>query len=194
MIQELVTRSRSYRRFDSRYTIDMSFLRDLVILARFSPSAANRQPLKFLLSCDSQTNDLIFPTLSWAAYLPDWNGPAPEERPSAYVVILGDLSIHDRFGCDLGIAAQSMMLGAAEKGLGGCMIAHIDHDRLRTSLHIEDRYEILLVLALGKPAEEVILEDVESSGDIRYWRDPEGRHHVPKRKLEDLILQVQEHL
>lgn len=90
---------------------------------------------------------------------------------------------------DHGIAAQSIMLGATARGLGGCMIASIKRDDLRKELDIPDRYEILLVLALGKPVENIIIEDVKDD-DIRYWRDSAGNHYVPKRRLDDLILKL----
>jgi len=188
MLEELIERNRSYRRFDEHTPIDRSTLRALVKLARFSASGSNLQPLKYVLSCSPKTNTEIFPQLAWAGYLKDWPGPAEGERPSAYIVILGDTTIRKDFGCDHGIAAQSIMLGAAEKGLGGCMIGSIKRDALRKTLAIPDRYEILLVLALGKPAETVILEDVGPDGDIKYYRDGRDVHHVPKRSLEELIV------
>ena len=117
-----------------------------------------------------------------------WSGPEEGERPSAYIVILGDTELRKGFGCDHGIAAQSIMLGATERGFGGCMIGSIDRPELRQVLDIPERYEILLVLALGKPAETVVLEDVGPDGDIKYYRDDEDVHHVPKRTLDELIL------
>ena len=188
MLEDIVKASRSYRRFHEEKPIEPETLKGLVDLARLSPSAANLQPLKYIISADPELNARIFPTLAWAGYLKDWPGPAKGERPSAYIVILGDTEITRNFGCDHGIAAQSIMLGAAEKGLGGCMIGSIDRQKLREALHIPDRYEILLVLALGYPKERVMLEEVPQDGDIRYYRDPEGVHHVPKRRLDDIIL------
>ncbi|MFL7792799.1 MAG: nitroreductase family protein, partial [Anaerolineae bacterium] len=125
----------------------------------------------------------------WAGYLKDWKGPEEGERPAAYIVILGDTEISQDFGCDHGIAAQSIMLGATEAGLGGCMLGTLDRDELRQVLQIPERYEILLVLALGKPKEQVVIEEVGPDGDIRYWRDSEGVHHVPKRPFAEVILQ-----
>ena len=118
-----------------------------------------------------------------------WSGPAEGERPSAYIVILGDTELRKSFGCDHGIAAQSIMLGATERGLGGCMIGSIDRPKLRQVLDIPERYEILLILALGKPSETVVLEDVGPDGDIKYYRDDENVHYVPKRTLDELVLQ-----
>ena len=188
MLKDLILNNRSYRRFQENVPLSIETLRELVDLARLSASAANSQPLKYILSCDPSKNALIFPHLAWAAYLEDWPGPAEGERPSAYIIILGDTAITRNFHCDHGIAAQSILLGAAEKGLGGCMIGSIKRDHLRAALHLPDRYEILLVLALGKPKEEVVLETVRPDGDVKYWRDAGGIHHVPKRALDDLIV------
>jgi nitroreductase len=189
MIRDLITKNRSRRRFYQDETISTETLRELVDLARLSASGANLQPLKFVLSSDAARNAKIFPQLAWAGYLRKWGGPEEGERPSAYVIVLGDKEIAQSFGVDHGIAAQSILLGATEKGLGGCIIASIQRDRLRQALEIAPRYEILLVLALGKPREEVRIETVGPEGDIKYWRDSEGVHHVPKRALDDIIVE-----
>ena len=110
------------------------------------------------------------------------------ERPAAYIIILADRQISESIRCDHGIAAQSILLGAAELGLGGCLIASVQREKLREALGIADRYEILLVMALGKPAETVVLDTVDAQGSIEYWRDADDVHHVPKRRLADLII------
>jgi len=188
MIRDLVLKNRSYRRFYQDVAISLETLRELVDLARLSASGANVQPLKYILSCDPQRNALVFPCLSWAGYLKDWPGPAEGERPSAYIVILGDKTLKQSFGCDHGIAAQSILLGATEKGLGGCMIGSVNRQQLSAALAIPPHYEILLVIALGKPKEIVVIEAVGPDGNIKYWRDEQGRHHVPKRSLEEIIV------
>jgi nitroreductase len=188
MIRELVIRNRTYRRFYQEVAVAYDTLRELVDLARQSASAANLQPLRYILSCDPKKNALIFSHLAWAAYLKDWPGPSEGERPSAYIIILEDTQINHPLRCDHGIAAQSILLGATEKGLGGCIIGGIKKQGLRQSLEIPQRYEILLVLALGKPRETVVLETVGPDGDIKYWRDSKGIHHVPKRALDDIII------
>jgi nitroreductase len=187
-LYDLVLRNRSCRRFEESSPIPRDTLVELVALARSTASAANRQPLKYIISADSQTNGRIFPCLTWAAYLKDWDGPVPGERPSAYIVILIDKTITDDWWCDDGIAAQTILLGAVEKGLAGCMMGSIQKERLRQELDIPDHLMIRLVLALGKPAETIVLEDLEQGGDIRYWRDEKNIHHVPKRSLEELII------
>jgi len=188
MINDLVRKNRSYRRFHQQVSINIETLRELVDLARLSASGMNAQPLKYMLSCESERNALIFQHLGWAASLKDWPGPAEGEKPSAYIIILGDTAISRNFFCDHGIAAQSILLGATENGLGGCMIATIKRDELRKELNIPLQYEILLVIALGKPKETVVIESVEPSGDTKYWRDSQSVHHVPKRALDDIII------
>lgn len=188
MLRELIIKNRSYRRFFEEERIELTMLKEWVDLARNSAASANLQPLKYLLSCDPAKNNLIFPHLAWAGYLKDWPGPVEGERPSAYIVILGDLTIVKDFGCDHGIAAQSILLGAVEKGFGGCIIGSIQREEIRKRLNIPDQYRILLVLAIGKPREEVIIEELGTGGSIKYWRNEAGVHHVPKRPLEEIVL------
>jgi len=188
MFRDLVLANRSYRRFDESVSINMETLRSLVDLARCTPSAANLQPLKYIITNTPECNARVFATLAWAGYLPDWPGPADGERPTAYIIVLHDTRISKTPGCDQGIAAQTILLGAAEKGLGGCMFGSINRDRLREELDIDECYEIPLVIALGKPVENVVLEDVGPDGSIKYYRDEQAVHHVPKRKLDDVIV------
>lgn len=187
-MKDLVMQNRTYRRFYQEVAVEQKTLRELVDLARLSASAANLQPLKYILSWEAQKNALIFPHLGWAGYITDWQGPAEGERPSAYIIILNDTLICKSVDCDHGIAAQSILLGATEKGLGGCMIGTVQRQKLCEVLNLPSHYEILLVLAIGKPKEQVVIETINDSGDIKYWRDNEGKHHVPKRNLDDIIL------
>ena len=187
-MKELVLKNRSYRRFHQDVSVSRETLTELIDLARLSATASNTQPLKYLLSAEPSRNALIFPHLAWAAYLKDWAGPAEGERPAAYIILLGDKKIKQSFGCDHGIAAQSILLGATEKGLGGCIIASIGRSELSRALSVPDHLEVLLAIALGRPKERVVIEMVGPGGDIKYWRDAEGTHHVPKRSLEELIV------
>jgi nitroreductase len=188
MIKELVLKNRSRRRFHEEVSINEETLKELVDLARCSASGANRQPLKYLLSWDQEKNAKIFPNLYWAAALKDWDGPVAGERPSAYIILLGDKEISETFGVDHGIAAQSILLGAVEKDLGGCMLGAINVKGLKEALQIPEKYAVLLVIALGKPNEEVVLETVGKDNQTNYWRDSNEVHHVPKRSLEDIII------
>jgi len=188
MLKELIRKCRSYRRFYEDVPVDEDTLRELVDLARLSASGANRQPLKYMLSADLQKNALIFPLLGWAGYLRDWPGPVEGERPTAYIIVLHDKEVAPSVGCDHGIASQSILLGAMENGLGGCIIASVKREELRAALAIPERYDIIHVIALGKPKEQVVIDEVGPDGDIKYWRDADGIHHVPKRRLDDIIV------
>lgn len=193
MIKDLVRFNRSYRRFYQNEKIEKATLVELVELARISPSGKNIQAHKFMLSNEAEMNAKIFATLAWAGYLPDWDSPVEGEKPAAYIVILGDKTIEGDLNKDYlhnnaGIICQSMLLGAAEKGIGGCIFGSIQRKKLQETLQIADQYQIMLVIALGKPKEEIVLDEVDESGDIKYWRDENLVHHVPKRKLDDLIL------
>lgn len=188
MFLDLVTKNRSYRRFVEGYQIKRDILVALINYARLSPCGSNRQALRYYLACEPELNNRICDSLLWAMYLKDWDGPAVGERPSAYIVIVQDETYKMVSGIDHGIAAQSILLGATEMGLGGCMFANIRKDELRKILSIPASQEILLVIALGKPNETVVLDEMEPEGDIKYWRDPNGEHHVPKLRLSDLIM------
>lgn len=188
MLKDIVAASRSYRRFDETHPISMDTLEELVDLARLCPSAANKQPLRFILSTNPTDNASIFACLKWAAYLPEWEGPAEGERPRAYIVMVNTLKSWDFAKYDQGIMAQTMMLGAVEKGLGGCMIGSMDREGLGAILGLKD-VEICLVLALGKPREDVRIVDLPEDGSVKYYRDQNGVHYVPKRRFDQLILE-----
>ena len=187
MLYDLVCKTRSFRRFKEGEPVNMETLRDLVDLARLGGSARNVQPLKYVLINAPAVNGKIFPLLGWAGYLKEWPGPEKGERPSAYIVCVLDTRLSSDADCDLGITTQNLLLGASEKGLGGCRIASVSPS-LRDVLELDDHLQILLVVALGKPVEAVSLDEQEPGGDIRYWRDADQVHHVPKRPLQEIIV------
>ncbi len=187
-LKDLILKNRSCRRFKENEPISEETLRNLVDLARLSPASANLQPLKYILSCEKEKNATIFRNLEWAGYLKDWKGPSEGKRPAGYIIILGDTKIKKKINCDHGIAAQSITLGATELGFNCCIVAAINKDKLREQLNIPEYLDIMLVIAIGKCAEEIELETVGSDGDIKYWRDKNDIHRVPKRRLDDIII------
>lgn len=187
MLRQLIEKNRSYRRFHQDKPISRETLTELVNLARLSPSARNAQPLKYFISNDEETNNKIFPHLSWAGYLKEWSGPVKGEQPSAYIIILNDTNISSNYFCDDGIVSQSMLLGAVEKNLGGCIIGSLNRLQLQRELGIGEHLKIVHIIALGYPKEEVTIEDMKDNNHV-YWRDVNEKHHVPKRSLEELII------
>lgn len=190
MIYDVIARNRSYRKFDHTYPIETDILVSLIELARLSPSAMNRQPLRFAPVNDSKLCDVIFDHTGWAGYLGPEGRPQPNQAPSAYIIALTDIEPDHNVYIDLGIALQSMLLCAVELGLGGCIIGSVQRDKLKPALNIPDQYHILCVLGLGKPVETVRIEELPPDGSIKYWRDPDGTHHVPKRSVEELMIRL----
>ncbi|MHC4884495.1 MAG: nitroreductase family protein [Planctomycetota bacterium] len=186
---ELVTRTRSYRRF-KQDPISEEALLELVDLARLSASGGNQQPLKYLVSSDPEMNEKIFPTTVWAAALKEWDGPAEGERPTAYIVLLHDTEVSKGTGGDAGISGWSICLGAAERGIGACMIGSIRRPELVEVLGIPERYQIALIIALGVAGETVVLEGPREDGSMTYYRSDDDVHHTPKRPLEDVLVRL----
>jgi len=187
MFKELVSKTRSYRKFKQSEAISEATLRELVDLARLGPSGGNMQSMKYILSCTPEMNARVFPHTSWAGRYKDWAGPEEGQRPAGYIIILGDTQISDNFFVDDGIAAQNIVLGAMEQGLGACIIASIKREGLRKELALEERYKLQLIIALGVPDETVVLEEAKA-GEIGYYRDEAQVHHVPKRPLDEIIV------
>ena len=184
---DLITKNRSYRRFYQDIEISDEDLLKMVEAARLSPSSRNIQPLKYLLSNNRELNALIYPTLAWAGYLTDWDGPQDGERPTGYIVQLLDKEISNTCSCDHGITAQSMLLQAVELGYGGCIIASVKRETLAKILELPDNLEIINVIALGKPKEHIVIDPIENN-EYRYWREENKTHHVPKRSLEEIVI------
>ncbi|MDO4191036.1 MAG: nitroreductase family protein [Bacteroidales bacterium] len=188
---DLVKKTRSYRKFDESKTVERKTLEELIDLARQSASARNLQPLKYYISNTPTTNDIVFNHIAWAGYLKD-GAPKIGERPTAYIIMLVDHTLTQSSPeWDEGIAAQTIMLGAREKDLGGCIIGAIKKQGLSEALSLPKHLEIALVLAIGVPTEDVRLEQLTDNGDIKYYRDEQQIHHVPKRSLHDIIINNQ---
>ncbi|EPR44087.1 nitroreductase [Desulfovibrio sp. X2] len=185
----LVARTRTHRRFRQDRPVSLETLRGLVDMARLAPSAANKQPLKYVLINEAAPCAKIFAHLGWAAYLKDWAGPAEGERPAAYVVVCGDKRVSSEWGCDHGFAIQNMLLGAMDQGIAACVLGAIkDRPGLHDELGLPDEIEVLLVVAFGEPGEEVAIDELGEDGNVRYWRDATGTHHVPKRSLAEIVV------
>ena len=185
-IKELVLKNRSYRRFYQEKKVSMSELEKLVDIARNTASGANRQPLRYKLVCDEKNNQSVYETLKWAAALTDWDGPEEGERPAGYIIICSSVDV--KAPRDEGIAAQTILLSAVEAGLGGCIFASVDIPELNKRLAIPSELSARLVIAIGYPKEEVVIEEASLEDNLKYYRDENNIHHVPKLRLEDVLL------
>ena len=191
MVKDLIIKNRSYRGYDESYTFTRAQLMEYVDGARFCASSVNFQPLKYYIAWDKIDVDRIQSRIKWARQLPQIRLPHPGMCPTGFIVICQDRTISDnldRFMKDVGIVAQSILLMAVEEGLGGCMIGNFDPEDIREGLGLPEHLYPMLVVALGKPAETIILTDVGENGQTAYYRDENDVHYVPKRSLGELLI------
>ncbi len=190
MIRDLAIRNRSYRAYDRSRRISREELVELVDTSRYVASSVNDQPLKYYIACEEEDVKKVQALTLWAKGLPELNLPFPGTEPVAFVVICIDQSIvvgGRTYLRDIGAVAQTMLLSAVEKGLGGCMIGNIRKQSLKDLFNMPENLEPNLVVAFGKPDEKIVITDVKD-GNTHYYRDKEGTHYVPKRSLEEILL------
>lgn len=191
MFKDLVVKNRSYRGYDESFRFTKEQLLEFVDGARLTPSSVNAQPLRYYVAWEKEKVDVIQAQTRWAMGLPELHLPHDGMHPTAFIIICQDLRISDslnQYQKDVGIAAQTMLLAAAEQELGGCMIGSFSARGLKAGLELPEYLQPMLVVAFGKPAEKIVLTEAERDGDVRYYRDENDVHYVPKRKLEDIVL------
>lgn len=188
---EMNMKNRSCRGYDESYKLTKETLEELVNLTRFAPASVNIQPMKYYLSWTDRTNSIIQPLTGWARQLPGNNLPYPGHRPTGFIVILHDKNVAPnvaRFSKDVGIVAQTIALGAVEKGLNVCMIGNYSPEKVSEALNLPDNFEVVLIIAIGKQHEQIVLTELENGENSAYYRDENDIHYVPKRKLKDIIV------
>ena len=191
MFLDLVKQARSHRGFRQDRKVTRQELEHLVECARFTPAARNDQVLKYYLAEKPETVAAIQPLTKWAGALAELHLPRKGAEPVAYIVICLDGSLAENpapYQRDVGIVAQTMLLAAAEMGLNGCMIGSFAAGELREKLGLPETIKPQLLLALGEGTDRIVITDVGEDGSTTYYRDAEDIHYVPKRTLEQLIL------
>ena len=189
-MKDIITKTRTYRKFEESSKITIDQLHEFIELGRLGGSARNCQPWQYLAVNDPEECAAIFPYLAWAGYLTDWKGPSEGRRPAAYILCYLNnqwlKGSQQEAHFDLGIATQNMLLGVTASGLGGCRIGAFS-PKLQDLYDFPEHLQLQLIIALGVPAEKVVMESCNGD-DIKYWRDDDSIHHVPKRRLEDILL------
>lgn len=184
---ELVSKARTCRRFREAEGLPAGTLDWLVDCARLAPNGGNAQVLRYAVVETREGCDAMFPSLKWAAYYQDWNGPEVGERPAGYIILLGEADKREKITLiDAGIAAQTIQLAAASRGVGCCIFLSFNASEVTNLLELPEGVVPLLVLALGKEKEVRCIDPMPADGSVKYWRDEQGVHHVPKRSLEDV--------
>lgn len=189
MFIDLVEKNRSRRGFTQR-PITQEELRSLVAAARLTPATSNLQPLKYYLANTLEETAVIQPLTVWAAKLRELALPREGHCPTAFIILCHDTTIAKEpagFQRDVGIVAQTILLAATEMGLGGCMIGNFAPLKLAQALQLPQTLIPQLVIGLGEPEEAVELVQAVD-GETGYYRDEHDIHYVPKRPLEELII------
>lgn len=191
MLKELVIKNRSYRGFDESYWFTKEQLEGYVDLTRYTASSVNAQPLKYKIVYEKYKVEAVRPLTRWARALPDMVLPHPNMHATAFIIICQDTDISPnlaRYQKDIGIVAQTITLAAVEDGLGGCMIGNFTPDEIKETLNLAENLTPMLIIALGKPAEEIVIKEIDNGESTKYYRDENDVHYVPKRKLKDILI------
>lgn len=187
MFSELVKATRSFRNFDSSYRLDDETMTGLIELCRYTPSTANSQSIKFAYANTQESCEKIFPMLGWAGYIKEDKPPYDGNVPAAYILLCHDTDIANEIEIDAGICAQTIVLGAMDKGIAACMIGSFNKEKASELFALPDNIKPRLFIALGKPAETVEVVDIKN-GDVKYYRESKVKHIVPKRTLDELLV------
>ncbi|NLB15650.1 MAG: nitroreductase [Clostridiales bacterium] len=190
-VKEIVLKNRSYREFDSSVPITHEVIEEYIDSVRFTPSTVNLQPLKFYIATKPDETSLIRQNVKFAGLLTGYNGPDKEHNPTGYVIIFADKNIAAKpegFDKDVGIAAQTILLEAAEDGFGGCMIGSFNGNEITRYFKFPENLSMRLIIALGKPLTKIVLEEMPAGGSTAYYRDENSVHHVPKRPLSEILI------
>ena len=191
MLKELVIKNRSYRGFDENYSFTKEQLESYIDLTRYTASSVNAQPLKYKIVFEKNEVEAVRPLTRWARALPDMVLPHPNMHATAFIIICQDTDISPnlaRYQKDIGIVAQTITLAAVEDGLGGCMIGNFTPDEVKETLNLAENLTPMLIIALGKPAEEIVIKEIDNGESTKYYRDENDIHYVPKRKLKDILI------
>ncbi len=188
---ELVASTRTCRRFDESAEIEPGLLKQLVDCARLTPSAANLQPLRYITVQKNEHCSALFSSLKWAGYLKDWDGPVKGERPRGYIVLLTPTVENGPSGftmVDFGIAVQTIQLAARSRHVGTCIFLSFDGEMIKKAITVPQGHSILGVVAIGVPVEQVQIVPLGADSSVKYYRDENATHFVPKRELKDILL------
>lgn len=191
MLKDLVIKNRSYRGFDENYSFTREQLESYIDLTRYTASSVNAQPLKYKTVYKKDEVETVRPLTRWARALPDMVLPHPNMHATAFIIICQDTDISPnlaRYQKDIGIVAQTITLAAVEDGLGGCMIGNFTPDEVKETLNLAENLTPMLIIALGKPAEEIVIKEIDNGESTKYYRDENDVHYVPKRKLKDILI------
>ena len=183
-LQSLLTKNRSTRGFDTSFKVREDQLHRIIEVATLCPSARNQQVLRFRPVLGDEAT-VVLGHIRLGGALPELHLPFAGTEPNAFIVICSTVEESKYVDIDLGIVAQSMLLQAVEIGLGGICIGAFDREPIKEALNL--KYEPILVLAIGRPNEHILLKECREGDSLTYYREGDT-HYVPKLSINDLIL------
>lgn len=184
---ELLKTRRTYRRFEQR-KVEQEIINEILLAARYASSAANRQPLSYIVVEDDAKVAEVFSYTRWAGALPPELGqPKENERPVLFIAVVKNYDINQNCDTDAGLAISNMTLAAWNRGVGSCIIGACDKAALSKMFGLTEKQELHTVVAFGYPAHESHIVDVENPAETKYYLDENRDYMVPKRKLEDVV-------
>jgi nitroreductase len=188
-IEEAIYKRRTIRRF-KQDPISIEILKKLIDYARVAPMARNVQGLEFVIVENSEIREKLFKLIKFAGSLPEeQRTPESGREPTAYIIVLVNTEIKPSFfDFDVGAAVENILLGAVKYGIGSCWMANIKVRKIKALFEVPDQYQVKHVISLGYPDEESFMEPYEDS--FKYWKNPDGTMHVPKRDLDDVIFKI----
>ena len=190
-INELINMRRTIRKF-RQVEISEDLLLKYVDAARVAPSGGNLQPLKFAIINSKDKVEEMFQYVKWAGYLAPHYNPKEGERPTAYIVVLADLSVRKSgYDMDVGAAVENIILSSFDDGVGSCWIASVDREKTAELLNLPDNLIVSCVVALGYPDEQPKAVELTDE-DIKYYLDNDNTLCVPKRSISDVLYKCEE--
>jgi nitroreductase len=186
--EEVIWKRRTIRRY-KQTPISLETLKKLVDYARIAPQGSNRQALEYIIIVNEEMRSNLFSLVRWAGALPPgMREPKEGRRPMAYIIVLLNTKIKKDADIDCGAAVENILLGLTNEGLGACWQGAIDRPKIHSLLDLPEHIEVKYVVSLGYPDEESQIE--KYSGDFNYWKTDDGKMHVPKKSLEDVIRRI----
>ncbi len=186
-LMDLLRTRRTYRRFEQR-EIDRSVIDEILLAARYASSAANRQPLSYIVINTREKTDLVFEQTRWAGYLPPEQGqPRENERPTLFIAVIQNTDINPDCDTDAGLAISNMTLAAWNHGVGSCIIGACNRDKLSELFGLTETQKLHTVIAFGYPSHTSRIADVTDPAEIKYYLDDARNYVVPKRTINDIV-------
>lgn len=185
-LMELLKTRRTYRRFEQK-EISQEIIDEILLAARYSSSAMNKQILRYVVIKDAEKVANVFKYTKWAGALPPELGqPKENERPVLFIGVVKD-EAHPFADTDAGLAISNMTLSAWNHGVGSCIIGACNKEKLFEIFGLEEGQMLHTVVAFGYPAHESKIVDMESPDKFSYYLDEKKDYIVPKRRLEDIV-------